>query len=310
MKYAILSDIHGNYHALKAVLDDAKAQDVDMYLLLGDYASTFPYGNEVTEEIRKIKPATVISGNGEGYFVNLQGSDPRKLTHEQFKPVYWGYRSLSRENLEYLVSLPETAIVTDGDTTIHLTHSMGLFYRSPQIELFHSQYFRALIEAAPFSHDEYLIRARDALLACPEALEEINAMPKGIYLFGHNHMQFHMEYEGRLFINPGSCGEPLDGDTRASYTLLTIDGADWVVTERRVKYDINLVVEGLDSSGFTAYSPAWSDVIKLDLTTGKDYFMSFVMHVVETGRKMGETRQPVSNEAWDAAVSTWDSALL
>ncbi|MCL2378971.1 MAG: metallophosphatase family protein [Defluviitaleaceae bacterium] len=310
MKYAIISDIHGNYHAFKAVLEDAKAQRADMYLLLGDYANSFPYGNDVAEEIRKLKPAVVIGGNGEGYYTNLLSRDPKEFTDEQFKPVYWGYRSLSKENLEYLVSLPEAVVVADGDTNIHLTHSMGLFFRTPQIEYFHSVHMPAIMEAVSFSREEYLTQARAALLDCPEALAEINAMPMGIYLFGHNHVQFHMEYEGRLFINPGSCGEPLDLDARASYTILTVDGADWAVTERRVKYDSNLVVEGLTTSGYGAYAPVWSEIMMLELLTARDYFYPFAVHVAEIGRKMGETQIPVSNAAWEAAVATWDMPIL
>ena len=289
-----------------AVLADAKAQGADMYLLIGDYASSFPYGNDVTSAIRGLQPAVVIRGNGEDYFINLLGRDPNEFTHEQFKPVYWGYRSLSQVNLDYLVNLPETAEVTDGSTKIYLAHVRGLFYRSPKIGLFHAHSRRILMEAEPFTHDEYLARAREALLACPEAVAEMHAIPKGIYLFGHNHMQFHMEYEKRLYINPGSCGEPLDLDTRAPYTLLTVDVDDWVVTERRVEYDLNLVVEGLDTSGFTAYAPVWSEIVKLDLTTGKDYFSSFVKHIVDIGRENGETEQPVSNKIWEAAVASWN----
>ena len=305
MKYAIISDIHGNSHAFKAVLADAKAQGADMYLLIGDYTNSFPFGNDVAETIRKLDNAVVIRGNGEGYLINLQGRDPRELTHEQFKPVYWGYRNLSPKNLEYMVNLPETAVVSDGDTKIHLAHAMSLFYRSPGIELFYSWHLLKLMKESPLTHEEYLTRARAALLSNPDAIAEIQAMSKGIYLFGHNHVQFYMEYEGRLFINPGSCGEPLDLDTRASYTILTVDGANWMVDERRVEYDTNLVIEGMRTSGFDAYMPVWSEIMRLELKTGKDYFSSFVKHVMETGQKMGITEQPVSNDVWDVAVKTW-----
>ena len=306
MKYAIISDIHGNYHAFMAVLEDAKAQGADMYLLLGDYASGFPYGNKVVEEMRKIKPAVAISGNGEGYFANLRGRAPESLTDEQFKPVYWGYNSLVGGNLEYLLNLPEATVITDGSIKIHLAHSMDLFFRTPQIDMFHSPHIRSILEACElFSQEEYLARASEALLACPDAISEIHAMPKGIYLFGHNHLQFHMEYEGRMFINPGSCGEPLNGDTRASYTFLSVDGDRKIVTERRVEYDLGKVVEGFDTSGYTVYAPMWSIIMKLDLLTGKDYFYPFVMHVAQTARKMGETKHPVSDKAWDAAIATW-----
>jgi len=55
MKYAIFSDIHGNYPALKAALSDAYAHKADKYIFLGDYTNAFPWGNEVTKAIRDIK---------------------------------------------------------------------------------------------------------------------------------------------------------------------------------------------------------------------------------------------------------------
>ena len=304
MKYAIISDIHGNYHAFMAVLADAKAQGADMYLLLGDYTYP-PYSNEVAGAIRGLKDAIVIQGNGDERYKTLIGRDPLEFTHEQFMLVYWCYQSLSCENLEYLVNLPETAVVNDGGTEIFLAHALDLFFRSPRLRHFHSWHVRTMMEDTPFTHEQYLARAEEELLARPGAAREILAMPKGVYLFGHNHLQFYMEYDGRLFINPGSCGEPLDWDTRAPYTMLKVDGPKWVVEERRVAYDLSPALEGLKTSGFHAHAPVWSDVMEKCLMTGKDYFSPFVMHIQETARKMGETNSPVSNGAWEEAVKTW-----
>jgi len=92
MKYAIISDVHGNNLALEAVLADAKAQGVDKYLLLGDYAGNVPAGSAI-KTIRKISPAVVIKGNGEDYFIPLTGKDFNELTSEQFKLTYWSYNS-------------------------------------------------------------------------------------------------------------------------------------------------------------------------------------------------------------------------
>ena len=135
----------------------------------------------------------------------------------------------------------------------------------------------------------------------------MNALPEGVHLFGHNHMQFHMEHAGRLFVNPGSCGQALDGDTRAAYTLLTRRGSLWAVTERRVAYDLGEAAEGLRVSGFSACSPVWSEVILLELTTGLNYMTPFVMHLMDTGRALGCSEYPVSRAVWDAAVQTWDA---
>jgi hypothetical protein len=115
-----------------------------------------------------------------------------------------------------------------------------------------------------------------------------------------------MEHDEKIFINPGSCGEPLDHDTTAPYTLLKINENKITVTPRRVKYDINATAKKLDDSDFAKYAPAWNKVVKTELLTAQDYFMSFVIHVVETGRSLGQTSYPVSNEAWEIAVKTWD----
>ena len=306
MKYAIFSDIHGNFPALTAALDDARAQGADAYLMLGDYIRDLQWNNEVIETIRNLSSATVIRGNGEGYLYDLQRQDQSQWVYEQLKPIYWCYRDLSPENIKYLTTLPETAVITDEGENIRLSHSLKLFYRSPKIQFFHSLGFRTVMEQMPFSHEEYLVLARKALLSNSEALSEIQAMPEGVYLFGHNHMQFHMEYAGRLFINPGSCGDAMDFDPTAAYTLIERVGVGWKVTERRVAYDIDMAAGKLTASGFTAYAPMWTSVIKLSVMTGKDYFSSFLLHIEETARKLGRPGFPVDNDVWEIAVETWD----
>jgi predicted phosphodiesterase len=308
MKYAIFSDIHGNIHALKAALADAEKHGADTHLFVGDYAASFPWGNDVVNEIRNLKNAVVIRGNGEDYFIPLQNKHPNELTCEQFKPVYWAFNTLSKDNLNYLLNLPETAVITDGNVQINLAHISSLYFRKPKVELFHSLYIKQSMEASPFTHKEYLSRAKEALLTRPDALADIRALPEGIYITGHNHLQFYMKYHNKLFINPGSCGEALDCETTAAYTLLTIINDKCTVTERRVEYDLTVVAKGLDITGYSAYTPAWSNVMKLELFTGKDYFMTFVLHLKKTAENHGKAL-PISNDLWAVAVKTWEETL-
>ena len=302
MKYAIISDIHGNYPAFKAVLADARAHGADMYLLLGDYLYRYPWVNDLVDELRNLKPACLIRGNGEGYLLN---SNEEEMTCEQFKPLYWVCSSILPENLAYLASLPEKAVISHGDTNIYLAHSIDLFYRPTVIGFFHTLNFQDMMKASPISHREYLARGREVLLACPDALADIQALPKGIHLFGHNHLQFHMEYDGRLFINPGSCGMAADWDATAAYTLLSCENGRWTVLERRVEYDLSKVTEELVTSGYHDYAPMWSHAVKLQLLTGKEYFGWLVTHITETAKRMGHTGHPVSDDVWDVAVKTW-----
>ena len=71
MKYAVISDIHGNLEALKTVLSDAEAQRVDGYILLGDYCLSNPEPDACVTRIRILPNAHVIRSNEERYFETL-----------------------------------------------------------------------------------------------------------------------------------------------------------------------------------------------------------------------------------------------
>jgi len=305
MRYAIISDIHGNLPAFEAVLTDAKAHGIDKYLLIGDYASNFPWGNAVMDIICGLPNAVVVKGNGEDYLINIKKQGQTDFSHKQFGPVYWAYNSMSAENLDFIMSLPETITINDNDTNIHLVHASNIFFRAPKINLFHSELLRKAIYEKLFPIEEYAVRAKAAALSRPDVVADIETLPKGIYLFGHNHLQFHMEHNGRIFINPGSCGEPLDLNTNSPYTIL--DTTTNTITERRVKYDIQTTRDMLNSPEYTAYAPMWNKVMKLELLSGEDYMMSFVLHIVNTAKEMGCTTYPVTNDIFDVAAKTWDA---
>ena len=73
MRYAVISDIHGNLYALRAVLSNAANQNIDNYLFLGDYIEDLPWPNEVVEMVRCVKNAVVIRGNKEQYLADMYG---------------------------------------------------------------------------------------------------------------------------------------------------------------------------------------------------------------------------------------------
>lgn len=75
MRYALISNIHGNMQAFNAVLEDAKYKSIDRYIFLGDYSMCLPYPNEVVELIRSIENKYVIKGNQENYLDILVKQD-------------------------------------------------------------------------------------------------------------------------------------------------------------------------------------------------------------------------------------------
>jgi hypothetical protein len=133
----------------------------------------------------------------------------------------WTYRELSKRSRRYLRALPESRRVTLAGKTFLMTHG------------------------SPASHTEHLLP--DTPQSRFEALAELaNA---DIVLCGHSHQAFTRQASGTLFINPGSLGRPDDGDPRASYAILTIDGDDLMVEHFRVPYDVMPSVQKLRRSG-------------------------------------------------------------
>ena len=123
MKYAIISDVHGNMDALSAVLKDAQSFDIDKYIFVGDYCSYLPYPNEVVAKIKGLENAIIIQGNEERYFIEYSKQDQRTWTDGQFQAHYWCYRAISNINHDYLAALPKMLTTKDCGANITVTHS-------------------------------------------------------------------------------------------------------------------------------------------------------------------------------------------
>ncbi len=306
MKYALISDVHGNADALYAVLADAESQGVQSFLLLGDYVEDLPYPNEVVDAIRALPSAVVIRGNKEDYLQELVGQDQSAWDSEQLAVIRWNFQQLTPQNLEYLISLPAKAeVITERGTKIWLSHSSQTFYRTPRMEAFHSGHFLTKKLEAPFDHGQYLEEARESVLARADVMAELALLPEGVYAFGHNHLQFHMRLGGVYCVNPGSCGVPLEFDSSAPYTIFEESDAGWIVTERRVPYDVEGAIAGLMASSLYEKAELWSKIIICQLRTGGDYISHYLRHVKEIAASRGEPVNPVSNDVWRGGVETF-----
>jgi len=127
MKYAIISDIHGNLLALNSVLEDAEARGVDGYIIVGDYCLSNPFPDDCITRIRNLKNAHVIRGNEERYLENLIGKDQSIWTDGQMQISYWCYQNISPDNLECLLALPSKIDLVVSNVPIHIAHSSDEF---------------------------------------------------------------------------------------------------------------------------------------------------------------------------------------
>ena len=305
MKYAIISDIHGNLPAFEAVLEDAKNKQVDSYILLGDYAVCLPWGNEVVDLIRGLESTYIIKGNQEDYLIKADKQDKEQWNRQQYKPLCYAYNSLTPDNRTFLFNLPNELEIIDNDVVINVIHRTEIFNRPKKIALFHSYSYRLLYDENPDIVNHYNDLACEAILTCPEALNEIESLAEGVYLFAHSHLQFEMEYKGRHFINPGSVSIPLDGNNTLSYSILEISDSGINIENQRLEYDYKAVIKKLYESDYYQLAPFWCQLIKKEMETGLEYIVPFLIHLEKMNEGYGEPGQPASDEVWHMAVKAW-----
>ena len=183
MKIAVLSDIHGNYPALEAVLSELG--DLPIYCA-GDLVGYGTQPNEVIEALWK-KNAVCIMGNHDYAVVNGHDYPENSLIEESWK---WTRSVLKKPNMTYLKHM-KTEFDEDNLLMVH---------GSPKDPL-----------------NEYLY---DLDLQFDDQIQEFG---EDILIFGHTHIPVNREYKSKLFLNPGSVGQPRDHNPDASYVILDIE---------------------------------------------------------------------------------------
>ncbi len=300
MRIAIISDIHGNYPALEKVIEDAHSNNVEQFVFLGDYIFDLPYSNEVTRLIRDTKPAFAIKGNKEACLDRLIGADQSKWAHEQMGALYQSFLELESGVLAYLLNLQDELYVPldDGGALFAAHYLKNAYHRGMQH--FGSREFHRKMRSTPFTHEQYLADFQ-RMLERDEVKAEIDAIDASVIAYGHHHLQAYGHCGGKLVINPGSCGQPLDFNQDAAYSILSTEGGKYRVEERRVRYDVTSLISKARASSLYKKGRIWSELVFLALKTGRDYYGV----VFEIARRVAESKgekDPIfSNGTWAEA---------
>jgi putative phosphoesterase len=196
---AILSDIHGNLPALRAVLGDFGS--VDALLCCGDVVGYYPDINDVCEILQNER-AFVIRGNHDAYISGNLNPDPQKA---QIYKSEWTRQKLYKENLGWLTALPL---------------EMNFLWNGLKIKIRHASLWDEETYLAPNS---------------PE-LSEYKLNRDEFYIFGHTHRPMILNVGEGVVLNPGSVGQPRDWDPRASYAILDTNSRR--IEIRRIQYDV------------------------------------------------------------------------
>lgn len=300
MKYAVISDIHGNAPALRLALADAERQGAEVYLFAGDYCISAPWANEVVPLIRALPNARIIRGNDENHLDVPPGNDG------QFEVSRWCAASLSAEDKAWLDALPEEIAFDCEGVGIRMAHSSEAFVGKTLHAYFRTSALPARYAQGAVSRTALLADFQQTLAQDEGFCTHIASLAKGVYIFGHNHVQSYGCFDGRWFVNPGSCGLPLDcGDFGAAYTLLTVKDGSIAVEERRIPYDVEALISQVKATGQYQAARIWSEVIFSEWRTCREKVYEVLHNAEAYARRTGDERRPFAKDTWQAAFDEW-----
>ena len=229
MRYAVISDIHGNLEAFQAVLSALSEERIDNYLFVGDVVGYGADPKKCIELLKSLNPVAAIAGNHEWGI--LEKIDTSYFNDLAQNAILWTRKMLDNDEIEYLKSLP-------------------LVYEDEKITMVHG----TLNMPEEFY---YIFDTEDAYVT-------INQMKNSLCFVGHSHvpgifvsndgkvecregMDVKIDLENKQLINIGSIGQPRDGDPRASFAVY--DDEESTVEIKRVEYDVRSAQEKILKAG-------------------------------------------------------------
>lgn len=229
VRVLLIADIHANLVALEAVLRDAEAGGaLDAVWNMGDCVGYGPQPGECVARVQELR-ALSVAGNHDRAATGAMGTD-------EFNPgaaaaVRWTGERLSLEDKSFLDSMPEV-MDADGVTCVHGT------LRGPVWEYLYSYEAGRAHLARQATHVSFIGHTHIPTLVLEDEVDETS--PGGCELRRLNAGQrVWLTRERKQAINPGSVGQPRDGDPRAAYAIFDTD--EETVTLHRVTYDIPAV---------------------------------------------------------------------
>jgi predicted phosphodiesterase len=237
MRYLIVTDMHGNWEAMEAVLRAMRRKRFDAFLVLGDLVGYGAAPNQIVDAVRRMAPRLhVVRGNHDKVVARLESG-------EGFNPAAaaaarWTNDRLTATNLAYVRDLPEGPLEVEPGV--------------------------AICHGSPLDEDQYLFSDFDAF-------QVFARFPVPVTFFGHTHVpslfrqngkrievkrlrgetgRIQLDGSSRYLLNPGSVGQPRDRDPRAA--CMTFDSDRGVIRWYRIAYPIERAQKRIRRAGLPA----------------------------------------------------------
>jgi predicted phosphodiesterase len=228
-RIAVLSDVHGNRHALEAVAKEIRREKPDAVLVAGDLVLNGPDPNGCVDALRMLESegALIVSGNTDiavgdfdygSAFPHYQDGVPDTIT----VAAEWAHDELGDDQLEWLRRLPAERRLRAADDTLVL-----------------------LVHASPGSQTRGFDQALDANIV----FERAAATDARVICVGHTHLPEVRDLGWKVIVNDGSCGYVFDGDPTASWAIVDVHDGTVTAEIRRTPFDAVEVANAISARG-------------------------------------------------------------
>jgi predicted phosphodiesterase len=232
LRYALISDIHANLHAFEKVLSRIKDLGVDQVVCLGDVVGYNANPNECSQIVRDEQIPT-ICGNHDAVACGLE--EPWGFNPVALSSALWTRKTLTQDTNAWLKALPDTRTFDDF----------------------------VVVHGSPYDRDFYMFTWEDVL----PHMDYLAEVDRRVCFFGHTHSpgifaadgvysidgdeKFALNNGKSFFINPGSVGQPRDGDPRAAFGIFDSDRREYELI--RVEYDVQKAADEITEKGLPPF---------------------------------------------------------
>ncbi|MCM1118759.1 MAG: metallophosphatase family protein [bacterium] len=270
MRVAVVSDIHGNYKALEVFLEYIERLSVDAIIGLGDYLTDSPYPQRTLSliyEMQKKYPCHLIRGNREEYLLENRRRDQGWHICSSNGALYYTYQQIRESDLDWMEALPSEIVLQLGDCP-----ELTLCHGAPGVIRGNFQFDRPLME------------------------QSMKRLQTRYLLGGHSHHQCLEQLYGKIYLNPGSLGMPIDEQGRhTQFAIMEGSTQNWEIELVTMDYDVDGFLRDFRESGIEDYGLYLTRAAEKTLLTGHNYFYYSVCEACKISQNpLSET----SEEVW------------
>ena len=216
MRLAVIADVHSNLHALNAVVAKVREARPDLVVCAGDVVGYGAFPNECCDAVRELAEHVVL-GNHD---LSALKRDTSFMNPYAAKALVWTADHLSEKSRIWLQSLNEEARFTASELRVSMYHG----------------------SVESYTEYVYEVDAKESMLARARC---------DVLLLGHTHVPYLKRFKTGIILNPGSIGQPMDGDPRASHAILDTETMDCRIV--RTEYDVAKAADAICNAGLPDY---------------------------------------------------------